>query len=82
MSRPVALAKIRSEAPLRTRDMSAEDESVRREEEREEVVAIDPRRGPISTAAPEEESGVDTRDLESDKKQSDEIEVKRRGCWP
>lgn len=49
---------------------------------REKVVSIDPRRGPIPTVAPEEESGVDTRDLESDKKQSEETEVKKRGAGP
>ena len=34
--------------------------------------AVDPRRGPIPKEAPEDESGVDTRDLEADKKEAEE----------
>jgi hypothetical protein len=52
--------------------MSPPDERRTDDQREEEVGAVDPRRGPIPTEAPEDESGVDTRDLESDKKQVDE----------
>ncbi|MBV9873778.1 MAG: hypothetical protein JO025_03530 [Verrucomicrobia bacterium] len=45
------------------------------EEGEEEVGAIDPRQGPVPTEAPEDE-GIDTRELEADRKQSDETENK------
>jgi hypothetical protein len=50
----------------------------RPEDEQEEVGAIDPRRGPIPTEAPEDEIGIDSRDLESDKKKSDETGGNKR----
>jgi len=49
-------------------------EEPRPEEQQEEVGAIDPRRGPIPTVAPEDETGVDTREIQADKKESDETE--------
>jgi hypothetical protein len=53
--------------------MSSKDDY--RPEEEEEVGAIDPRRGHIPTEAPEDE-GIDTGDLEADRKESDETENK------
>ena len=55
-------------------DMSSKDDR-RPEDEEEEVGAIDPRRGPVPTEAPQDE-GIDTRDLEADRKQSYETENK------
>ena len=54
--------------------MSSKDDS-RPEEEEAEVDAIDPRRGPVPTEAPEDE-GTDTRDIEADRKESDETKNK------
>ena len=54
--------------------MSSKDDR-KPKEEGEEVGAIDPRLGPVPTEAPEDE-GIDTRDLEADRKQSDEMENK------
>jgi len=51
---------------------------LRSEDEQEEVGAIDPRRGPIPTEAPEDETAIDSRDLESDKKESDETGRNKR----
>jgi hypothetical protein len=48
--------------------MSAKKEPRADNQSEEEVVAVDPRRGPIPTEAPEDESGVDTRDLEAKKR--------------
>ena len=59
---------------FRTVDMSSKDDR-KPEEEGEEVGAIDPRRGSVPTEAPEDER-IDTRDLEADRKQSDETENK------
>jgi hypothetical protein len=42
------------------------------EDEQEEVGAIDSRRGPMPTKATEDETAIDSRGLESDKKESDE----------
>ncbi|MGA7130495.1 MAG: hypothetical protein WBZ19_29545, partial [Chthoniobacterales bacterium] len=39
---------------------------------------IDPRRGPMPTEAPEDETAIDSRDLESDKKESDETGRNKR----
>jgi hypothetical protein len=50
----------------------------RSEDEQEEVGAIDPRRGPIPTEAPEDETAIDSRNLESDKKESDETGMNKR----
>jgi hypothetical protein len=50
----------------------------RPEDEQEEVGAIDSRRGPIPTEAPEDETAIDSRDLESDKKESDETGRNKR----
>jgi hypothetical protein len=50
----------------------------RSEDEQEEVGAIDPRRGPIPTEAPEDETAIDSRDLESDKKELDETGRNKR----
>jgi len=47
-------------------------------EEEEDGGAIDPRRGPIPTEAPEDETETDSRDLESDKKESDETANSKR----
>ena len=52
--------------------MSAKEERTADNRGEEEVGAVDPRRGPIPTEAPEDESGVDTRDLKADKKEADE----------
>jgi hypothetical protein len=57
--------------------MSPQDEP-RSDEQKEQVGAQDPRRGAIPTVAPEDERDVDTRELESDKKESDEMDNKRR----
>ncbi|MBV9875625.1 MAG: hypothetical protein JO025_12905 [Verrucomicrobia bacterium] len=35
-------------------------------EEEEDVGAVDPRRGPIPTESPEDETKIDSRDIESD----------------
>jgi hypothetical protein len=66
------VAAIRYRLVFRTVNMSSKDDR-RPEEEEEEVGAIDPRRGPVPTEAPEDE-GIDTRDLEADRKESDETE--------
>jgi hypothetical protein len=56
--------------------MSPQDEGKPGEEQKEEVGVIDPRRGAVPTVASEDETGVDTRDLESDRNQSDETDNK------
>ena len=55
--------------------MSPQDERSPHEQ-KEQVGAIDPRRGAIPTEAPEDQTGIDTRDPESDRKESDETDNK------
>jgi hypothetical protein len=55
----------------RTHSMNAKNQG-RPKEEPEDVGALDPRRGPIPTESPEDDTGIDSRDLESDKKESAE----------
>jgi hypothetical protein len=56
--------------------MDAENQA-RPEEELDDVGAIDPKRGPIPTEAPEDEE--DSRDLGADKKQADETGGEKGG---
>jgi hypothetical protein len=65
---------IRHSLVFRTVDMSSKDDR-RPEEEEEEVGAIDPRGGLVPIEAPED-GGIDTRDPEADRKQSDKTENK------
>lgn len=67
-------AVIRYRLAFRTVNMSSKNDN-RPEEEEAEVDAIDPRRGPVPTEAPEDE-GTDTRDIEADRKESDETKNK------